>query len=725
MKALIFTFNDPDGAARADKLAVSMEMGVWATVVCDYAISNGFTPARLQRRVNSSLIALSDLGLGSMPHLSTRQYQMGFGDEIDFLAVNGWTYGSHDTPYPVLPIFLNTESIFYQRLRGFAARIDHLLRAIEPDLVIAPHGSETISRLITAKALNAGIPWLCSESSFFPGHLLVDPTGQHFFPGKNKIDHDWPAVSVNALTTKQTEGVTRFVQGWKTTRSTKYAQDTSSGEAKRLTAFLESREGPVLFVPMQVPVDASVHHGLGAFPSIQAFYQQLLTSLPASWRVVFKRHPKEQTGKQLLDAPDPRVLVVREVSIHDLITAADAVAVFSSNVGLEALLYGKPVIAGGKPYYGGKGLTIDVRTLEDLPAALERALTWQQDIQLRNKLVHYLLNDYLIREDDTPALLRRVEEARGRLPDTDPRRPFAECDPPACTEYVGFIRRYDELARRNLMPSDILSRIDTPEFCKLTEAERNDLGSGERQASAWVTRIEQGHLSRYALAASIIPSGLRILDLACGVGYGAYMLASRNLAKVVAVDGSKDSIDYAHANWAHPTITYRAASVGTFFDGDSEATYDVIVSFETIEHLRDADLFLDQAWRRLRPGGVLLVSTPNSDVYPHLNHPFHVEHYDALFLRKVLSQLPGIGDCQIYWQHHNVIAAEPTHNSRFLIGALFKAREGAPWVLAPEVLRAALPFTYNPPVSEFSSLNDLGKMLARRRLWLRRLLLRR
>lgn len=725
MKALIFTFNDPEGAARADKLAASLETGGWATVVCDYAISHGFTPARFQRPAHSSLIALSDLGLGSIPQLSARQYQQAFGDDIDFLAANGWAYASHDTPYPVSPTFLNTESIFYQRLRGFAARIDHLLRAIGPDLVVVPHGSEAISRLITAKALKAGIPWLCSESSFFPGHLLVDPAGQHFFPGKNKIDRDWPEVRVNALTTSETEGVTQFVQGWQMSRSTKYAQDTSPGEAERLTAFLESRQGPVLFVPMQVPVDASVHHGLGAFPSLQAFYHQLLASLPAGWRVVFKRHPKEQAGNQLLDAPDPRVLVVREASIHDLIAAADAVAVFSSNVGLEALLYGKPVIAGGKPCYGGKGLTIDVRTSEDLPAALERALTWQHDVGLRNKLVHYLLHDYLIREGDTAALLRRVEEARARLPDTDPRRPFAECDPPACTEYIGFIRRYDELARRNLMPSEILSQIDTAGFCELTEAERNDLGSGERQASAWMTRIEQGHLSRYALVASLIPSGQRILDLACGVGYGAYMLASRNRAKVLAVDGSKDSIEYAHANWAHPDIAYRAASAGAFFEGHSEASYDVIVSFETIEHLRDADLFLEQAWRRLRPGGVLFVSTPNSDIYPHLNHPFHVEHYDALFLRKVLSRLPGIGDCQIYWQQHNVIAAEPTQDSRFLIGALFKAPEGAPWVLAPEALRASLPFTYNPPASEFSSLDDLRKMLARRRLWLRRLLLRR
>lgn len=725
MKVLIFTFNDPDGAARADKLAAGLERGGWATVVCDYAIAHGFTPARLKRPANSSLLALSDLGLGSILQLSARQYQEAFGDDIDFLAVNGWAYASQGDPYPVSPTFLNTESMFYQRLRGFAARIEQLLRAIQPDLVIAPHGSEAVSRLITAKALKAGIPWLCSESPFFPGHLLLDPAGQHFFPGRNKIDRDWPAVSTRALTAGEAERVAQFIRGWQAGRSTKYAQDTQPGEADRLAAFLKGGDGPVLFVPMQVPVDANVHHGLGGFPTLEAFYRQLVASLPPGWRAVFKSHPKDHTGRHLLGGSDPRVLMVRGASIHDLILAADAVAVFSSNVGLEALLYGKPVIAGGRPYYGGKGLTIDVRTGEDLPAAMERALAWRPDPGLRDRLVRYLLDDYLIREDDIPALLRRVEEARARLPETDPRRPFAECDPPASAEYIGFIRRYDELARRNLMPSEILPQIEIPGFCAPPEAERSDLGSGERQASAWVTRIEHGHLSRYALVASVIPSGQRVLDLACGVGYGAYMLADRNRARVVAVDGSKDSIAYARANWGHLDIAYRAASAGTFFEGDAGAEYDVIVSFETIEHLRDADLFLDQAWRCLRPGGVLFVSTPNSEVYPLLNHPFHVEHYDVPSLRETLSRLPGIGDCQIYWQHRNVVAAEPLHDSRFLIGALFKAPEGRGWVLTPEALRAVIPFAYSPPTSEFGGLGDIGKMVARRRLWLRRLLLRR
>lgn len=727
MKAMIFAFNDLGSSTLADTISCNLENSDWETVVCDYSLTGGFNPRRLKRSTKSSLLTLADLGYGSIPQLSSRQYREAFGDDMDFPAISGLSFYTVDYPnnYPLSNTFLNTESIFYQRLRGFSARIDQLLRAIKPDLVIVQQGSEAISRLIAGKALKKNIPQLCWESPFFLGYLLLDPAGQHFLPGRNKIELDWPSISTRVLTTAETGRLTQFIQDWKGSRTSKYQQDINLIESERLASFLAAGTGPVLFVPMQIPLDANVYHGLGGFSSLEQFYSQLVAHLPPGWRAIFKHHPKNHIAPPQLDKSDSRVLVVREANIHELISVADVVAVFSSNVGLEALLYGKPVIAGGKPYYGGKGLTLDVRTGEELPVALEQALTWHPDLALRDRLVRYLLDDYLIREDDTPALLRRVEEARGGLPETDPRCPFAECDPPISTEYIDLIRRYDELARQNLMPSEILPQLEIPGFCTLPEAQLSDLGSGERQASAWVTRIEPGHLSRYALVASVIPLGQHVLDLACGVGYGAYMLADRAQSSVVAVDGSRDTIDYALANWAHLEIAYQAASAGTFFMEDTGREYDVIVSFETIEHLRDADLFLEQAWQRLRPGGVLFVSTPNSDVYPLLNHPFHVEHYDVPTLLEALSRLPDVGACQIYWQHRNVIAAAPSHDSRFLIGALFKAPKESGWVLPPDTLAAALPFTYNPPSAEFSSLTDIWKMLARRRFWLRRLLLRR
>lgn len=723
MKALLFSFNDLESSTRADKIAWNLESCGWETVVCDYSLTGGFNPRRLKRSANSVLLTLADLGSSSIPQLSSRQYRAAFGDDIDFSSISGLSFYSVGYPnnYQLSDTFLNTESIFYQRLRGYAGRIEHLLRALKPDLVIAQQGSEAISRLITAKTLKAEIPWLCSESSFFPGFLLLDPLGQHFLSGRNKIETDWPAVSLHELTHGETVRLTQFIQSWRENRTSKYQQEVNPKESARLDSFVADGVGPVLFVPMQIQLDANVYHGLGGFTSLQQFYEQLLAQLPPGWRAIFKPHPKNNIALSLVDTSDARVLVVREVSIHDLIDAADIVAVFSSNVGLEALLCDKPVIVGGKPYYGNKGLTIDAGCNEELPAAFELARTWQPESALRNKLLRYLLEDYLIREDDSAALLRRIEEARAKHPETDFRKPFSECDPPATAIFTDLIQRYDEFAGQNLMPSEILPRIVAPSFCTPNVTQRSDLGSGERQVSAWLTRIELGHLTRYAFVADLLPPGQSVLDLACGGGYGAYMLADRAKAQVVAVDGSSDSINYARAHWAHKNVAFQVASAGTFLESGKGPVYDAIVSFETIERLHDADLFLEQAWQHLRPGGVLFVSTPNCDVYPLLNCPFHVEHYDVPMLQEAFAKLPDVAACRIYRQHQNIISATQVDNGAFLVGVLFKAPiERA--LFLPSGMDASMPFTYNRPITEFNGFRDMLKMLSRRRLWLKNML---
>lgn len=723
MKALIFSFNDLESTTRADKIASNLDSSGWETVVCDYSLTGGFNPRRLKRSANSVLLTLSDLGFNSIPQLSSRQYRAAFGDDIDFPAISGLSFYGLEYPnsYQLSDNFLNTESIFYQRLRGYAARIEHLLRALKPDLVIAQQGSEVISRLITAKTLKAEVPWLCSESSFFPGFLLLDSAGQHFLPGRNRIDSDWPSISTRELTKCEGARLAQFIQGWRDNRTSKYRQEINPNESTQLDSFIAAGTGPLLFVPMQIPLDANVYHGLGGFTSLEQFYAQLLAQLPPGWRAIFKPHPKNNIDQPLVDMSDSRIFVVREASIHDLIGASDVVAVFSSNVGLEALLYDKPVIVGGKPYYANKGLTIDAGCSDELPAAFELARNWQPDTELRDKLLRYLIEDYLIREDDVPAILRRIEEARAKWPDSDLRKPFSECDPPATEIFTDLIQCYDEQARQNLMPSEIHPKMVAPWFCSPATSQRSDLSSGERQVSAWLTRIELGHLTRYALVAALIPPSLSVLDLACGGGYGAYMLADRTNAQVIAVDGSSDSIDYARAHWAHKNVAFQAASAGTFLGSGAGPSYDVIVSFETIEHLRDADLFLEQAWQRLRPGGVLFVSTPNCDVYPLLNHPFHVEHYDVPMLQEAFSKLPDAAACRIYRQNQNVISTTQPGNGAFLIGILFKAPlERA--LFLPADMEAKMPFTYNRPIAEFNGFRDMLKMLARRRRWLKNML---
>jgi 2-polyprenyl-3-methyl-5-hydroxy-6-metoxy-1,4-benzoquinol methylase len=726
MKAIIFAFNDPGSAAMADAVADQLEKGGVSTVTCDYCVITGFSSSRLKRSSRSTLLAISDLGFDSIPRLSARQYEQVCGRDVDFLAVNGWTYASHSYPdrYVLSTDFLNTESAYYQRLRGIAVRIEHLLRAIEPDFIIVQQGSEVISRLIVAKAMKNGMPWLSLESPFFEGYLLLDSVGQHFFQGRNRIDRDWPEVSSRPLTPEQSKHVGEFIDRWRDDRSSKYMQESRAEETERMSRFLKASEGAVVFVPMQVPVDANVHHGIAGFASLADYYRRIIEHLPAGWRAIFKVHPKDTIGATLVPENDGQVLVVRDISIHDLIHAATAIAVFSSNVGLEALLYGKPVIVGGKPYYGRKGLTIDVDTAEQLPSAFENALDWRVNAELRDKLVHYLIEDYLIKSEDTPALLARIDEAiAARTSITDPSRPFSECDPRDSTTFIDFIRRYDELAVSNLTHSEIMARLQTPAFCcQQNEAAANP--DQERlQTSAWLSRIERERVARYAFVTSLLAKKSSVLDISCGTGFGSYLLADRALAVVDAIDTSDSAIAYARAHWAHSKVSYRVASPRAFFSRGNHRKYDVAVSFESIERLRNPDLFLDQIWLRIRPGGALFVSVPNCEVYPLLRDKSHIEHYDHRELRAMLMRLPDVEDCHIYWQNKNVFDTTGTNGSRFLIGVAFKKRQGSEWAVAPSIVRAAIPYNFLQPVSDIESLRDVFRMLMRRRRWVCRCLL--
>jgi 2-polyprenyl-3-methyl-5-hydroxy-6-metoxy-1,4-benzoquinol methylase len=130
------------------------------------------------------------------------------------------------------------------------------------------------------------------------------------------------------------------------------------------------------------------------------------------------------------------------------------------------------------------------------------------------------------------------------------------------------------------------------------------------------------HLCRYWWAGQLA-HGKRVLDAGCGIGYGSNMLAEAGAAEVAGVDIAEPVIEVARQT-AAPGVTFSVGDVAALeFASDS---FDLVVCFEVIEHVEDADAVLDELRRVLAPDGLLVISSPNRDRYvpgnPHHRYEF-------------------------------------------------------------------------------------------------------
>lgn len=162
--------------------------------------------------------------------------------------------------------------------------------------------------------------------------------------------------------------------------------------------------------------------------------------------------------------------------------------------------------------------------------------------------------------------------------------------------------------------------------------------TGERMTSAARGQIEYEHLHRYCFA-RLFCRGKDVVDVAAGEGYGSALLAQVARA-VIGVEVAADAI-------GHAASAYCRRNLG-FVRGDARQlplrseSADVVVSFETIEHLYDQEAFLAEIRRVLRPDGMLVISSPDSEVYSYPGsevNPFHVRELTAAEFKAALHQV--------------------------------------------------------------------------------------
>ena len=157
-----------------------------------------------------------------------------------------------------------------------------------------------------------------------------------------------------------------------------------------------------------------------------------------------------------------------------------------------------------------------------------------------------------------------------------------------------------------------------------------------RQVAPTLDGIREDHVERYRWAAGVLADqqGRTVLDLGCGVGYGAYLMAVEAGAKVAAVDRDRVAIEYAREHYAHDGVTFYHRDIQDLSTGQLE----MITAFEIIEHTPAALEVL-----ALLPVKVLVGSVPNELENPFVEGRGNPEHYRHFTPGQITGELLKAG----------------------------------------------------------------------------------
>lgn len=324
--------------------------------------------------------------IGSAPRLTAAEFQKRFGFELDLVELSLHQFATE----PLTPELLLPESTWRQHLRGVAVLAAERMKASDADVVFVAHGAETVSRIIAEMAAHLGLRFLYWESGFFPGYVYVDPWAPHFFRGEGWID----SLPIPATPSQQ---AIDFLNDWLRTRESKYAQ-VSGSISSAISEWVAADDRPILFLPGQIATDANVVVNLGSYDSLSDLYDEVLRQVPPHWRILYKPHPKA-IADPLLKTSLPRDRFLRaDINVHDAFAISAAVLTVSSNVGLEAIMYGKPTITVGRPVYAGRNLSFDISEHKKIADVLSGPPTTRQPDDTNVRFLD-LLTKFLINED--------------------------------------------------------------------------------------------------------------------------------------------------------------------------------------------------------------------------------------------------------------------------------------------------------------------------------------
>lgn len=152
---------------------------------------------------------------------------------------------------------------------------------------------------------------------------------------------------------------------------------------------------------------------------------------------------------------------------------------------------------------------------------------------------------------------------------------------------------------------------------------------------------EARHLVAYRYALDLV-RGKRVMDAGCGEGFATRTLVG-TASEVVGIDYHAEAIATAKAKWQLPGMTFRVVDLA---NSGADDTFDVVLNFQVLEHVPDDRAFVARLREWLRPGGTLMLTTPNL-LQSFSENPCHLREYRAAdlegLLRPVFSEVQVLG----------------------------------------------------------------------------------
>ena len=157
---------------------------------------------------------------------------------------------------------------------------------------------------------------------------------------------------------------------------------------------------------------------------------------------------------------------------------------------------------------------------------------------------------------------------------------------------------------------------------------------------------ESRHLAAYVYARDLAV-GIDVVDAGCGEGFGTRHL-TEVARSVTGIDYSSDAVDACKRTWQAPNLSFRQVDLTN--PGEFNEAFDLVLNFQVLEHIQDSLPFLKGLRERLRPGGTLMLTTPNR-LKSFSENPYHVREYTAEELEALLGGV--FGQVEILGMHGN------------------------------------------------------------------------